>query len=231
MIINEKALLSFRNRASEFDGGEGGRPSQAHKTNPSRHKPADIRDTEGYGVNFNVNFYLNAAMSDTKYLVQRKGIWLCNWRVPKDCAGLFNGKKMITKSLGTHKLPEAYLKTLVSLTMDTVERAQATALQNVHAGVQHDLTPVMLEATKLHHDDNEGKLKINALGQINTAVERFLTTIDKDQITLKPIGRLMVKDFMPRLGCLCHRLPNRGAVCSRYYIILRILSGLYKKVN
>lgn len=256
-------------------------------------------------------------MSDSKYLIQRKGLWLFNWRVPKDCIDLFNGKKTITKSLGTHKRPEArlrrnqmlaevqqqvhdhrngnrsepsidteayiyrenvkvllshshnhltsayhalgdkldrleaaqggvepdlsgienqllmmpdeerskvikeaYLKTLVNLIPDPVERAQAKALQNVHAGIQHDLTHVTLnEALKLHHDDNEGKLKVNTLGQIKTAVERFLTTIDKEDITLKAIGRMMVKGFIRE-----QQKERSGATVNNY---VTFLSGLW----
>lgn len=254
-------------------------------------------------------------MSDTKHLIQRKGLWLFNWRVPKDCVDPFNGKKFVTKSLGTHKLPEArlrrnqmlaevqqqvhdyrhgnkpesdseanvyrenvkllmgkadadlssayeilcqrleqletehgkvdpdltevesklmhmnnddrakvfreaYLKTLVSLIPDPVERAQAKALQNVHIGIQHDLSHVtLLEATKLHHDDNEDKLKVNTLGQIKTAVERFLKTIEKDDITLKSIGRLMVKDFIKV------QLKERSGATVNNYVTF--LSGIW----
>ncbi|WP_339344998.1 site-specific integrase [uncultured Alcanivorax sp.] len=46
-------------------------------------------------------------MSDTKYLTLRGNTWLLNWRVPKDCKELFNGKSFITKSLQTHSLKEA----------------------------------------------------------------------------------------------------------------------------
>lgn len=49
-------------------------------------------------------------MSDTKYLVQRKGTWLFNWRVPKDCTELFNGKTLVTHSLKTKDLKEARLR-------------------------------------------------------------------------------------------------------------------------
>jgi integrase len=252
-------------------------------------------------------------MSDTKYLIQRKGLWLFNWRVPKDCIDLYGGKKTITKTLGTHNLPEArlrrnqmlaevqqqihnyrhgnksesgvdseanvyrenvkllmgqahddldgaydslisklekleaaqggvkpdlsdvenqllhmnnedrskvikeaYLKTLVNLIPDPVERAQAKALQNVHIGIQHDLTHVTLNETlKLHHDDNEGKLKVNTLGQIKTAVERFLTTIEKEDITLKAVGRMMVKDFIKE-----QMKERKGATVNNYVTFL-----------
>lgn len=256
-------------------------------------------------------------MSDTKYLIERKGLWLFNWRVPKDCIDLFEGKKTITKSLGTHKLPEArlrrnqmlaeveqqvhghrqgkksesradteayiyrenvklllnhdhdaldgayealctkldklenaqgrvepdlsdvenqllhmsseersrvikeaYLKSLVNLIPDPIERAQAKALQNVHAGIRHDLNHVTLcEALKLHHDDNEGKLKVNTLGQIKTAVERFLATIDKSDITLKTIGRMIVKDFIKE-----QMKERTGATVNNY---VTFLSGIW----
>jgi integrase len=283
------------------------------------HKPRDIGITDVYGVNKYVNINLSDTMSDTKYLIQRKGLWLFNWRVPKDCIDLFDGKKTITKSLGTHKLPEArlrrnqmlaevqqqandyrsghkatvdteayiyrenvklllehdhdaldgayealtwklerleaehgdlapdlsevqnqllhmnkedrakaikeaYLKTLVSLIPDPIERAQAKALQNVHIGIQHDLTHVtLLEALKLHHDDNEGQLKVNTLGQIKTAVERFLTTTGKDDLTLKSIGRMMVKDFIKE-----QQKGLSGATVNNY---VTFLSGIWNHAH
>lgn len=46
-------------------------------------------------------------MADTKHLIKRGDLFMFNWRVPKDCHDIFNGKKYITKSLKTHSLREA----------------------------------------------------------------------------------------------------------------------------
>lgn len=48
-------------------------------------------------------------MSD-KYLVQRNGLWMFNWRVPKDCRAAFSGKTTLTQSLKTHSKREAKLR-------------------------------------------------------------------------------------------------------------------------
>jgi len=46
-------------------------------------------------------------MNKESYLVSKNGLWMFNWRVPKDCLSAFGGKKTITKTLQTHNLREA----------------------------------------------------------------------------------------------------------------------------
>lgn len=50
------------------------------------------------------------AVSDTKYLTEKNGLWFFNWRVPKDSRELFGGKTYVKKSLQTHNLREARYK-------------------------------------------------------------------------------------------------------------------------
>ena len=49
-------------------------------------------------------------MTQEKYLVQRNGLWMFNWRVPKDCRSAFNGKTYYTQSLKTQSKREALLR-------------------------------------------------------------------------------------------------------------------------
>lgn len=54
-------------------------------------------------------------MADTKHLIERRGLWLFNWRVPSDCIDAFDGKKTITKSLETHSLRTAQQRRSIAL--------------------------------------------------------------------------------------------------------------------
>ncbi|MEH6652344.1 MAG: tyrosine-type recombinase/integrase [Motiliproteus sp.] len=91
-------------------------------------------------------------MSDTKHLIQRNGLWLFNWRVPKDCTAIFNGKKFITKSLKTHSLKEAqYHRTaMLAEANDAIQKHRQS----------HGNTTLYREAIKqlitLPEDDLEG---------------------------------------------------------------------------
>lgn len=84
-------------------------------------------------------------MADTKHLIQRNGLYLFNWRVPKDCIDIFNGKKFVTKSLQTHSLREAkYRRTQmlaeVERTIQEHRHGHCDASQyreNVRAMLQH----------------------------------------------------------------------------------------------
>ncbi|BFM11203.1 hypothetical protein R50072_13560 [Simiduia litorea] len=90
-------------------------------------------------------------MSDTKHLIQRRGIWLFNWRVPSDCKDAFDGKTYLTKSLQTQSLREAQHRRNIALAecSKVVEE-----VRSAHAGDPKALFRLHLEnMKKTDHED------------------------------------------------------------------------------
>jgi len=132
-----------------------------------------------------------------------------------------------------HKLPsmskeeretayrEETLKSYIELIPDPEERLKAKALQNAYLGIQHDLVHISLnDALKMHLEDNGERLKVNTQTTFKTAVRRFLETIDKPDIPLQEIGRLMVKTFIKA------QLAQRSGSTVATYVTF--LSSIFK---